>query len=570
MKAVLFIRRLFCIPEISVLKFNTKRGVFMHTLTKTLTGAQIIVETLKKLDVDTIFGYPGGIVLGFYDELSRQKCIKHYLVRHEQAAVHAAEGYSRASGKCGAVIVTSGPGATNTVTGLANAYLDGYPLVVITGQVSAELLHQDAFQEVDIIDITKSCTKKNFQVKDVNDLAKTLIEAYITAMSGRQGPVLVDITKNVFSQKAEFDEIVSIKISKPVTAENVIKEAVECIMRAKRPLIISGGGIVQSGAQMEITKFSRILNIPVVSTMMGLGTYPSNDENYLGMIGIFGHPAANRAVKEADLIFAVGTRFNDRIRCCFKDNELGKKLIHLDINGSEISRIIPAAIGITGDAKEVLQKMIERLNNLKISDNSEWLTAVMKFKKDNLKPLKRSSKMHSFELVQEIARCIKDKNFIITTEVGQHQVWAARYLKFNSPRKFITSGGLGTMGFGMPAAIGAAVATNEPVICIAGDGSFQMNLEELAVCKDYNLPVKIFILNNGYLGMVRQFQEKMCDERYFATEISNPDFVKLAESYGIKSCRVEKLEDVEKALKEAFSVKDSFLVDFVIEPKELL
>ena len=542
----------------------------MHTLTKTLTGAQIVVETLKRLDVDTIFGYPGGIVLGIYDELSRQKCIKHYLVRHEQAAVHAAEGYARASGKCGIVIVTSGPGATNTVTGLANAYLDGYPLVVITGQVASELLHQDAFQEVDIINITKSCTKKNFQVKDVNDLEKTLVEAYSTAMSGRQGPVLVDITKDVFSQKAEFEENVSIRISKPVPAENVIEKALESIIRAKRPLLISGGGVVQADASREITKFARILNIPVVSTMMGLGTYPQDDENYLGMIGIFGHPAANRAVKEADLIFAVGTRFNDRIRCCFKDNELGKKLIHLDINGSEISRIIPAAIGITGDAKEVLQKMIERLNNLKISDNSEWLTAVMKFKKDNLKPLKRSSKMHSFELVQEIARCIKDKNFIITTEVGQHQVWAARYLKFNSPRKFITSGGLGTMGFGIPAAIGAAVATNEPVICIAGDGSFQMNLEELAVCKDYNLPVKIFILNNGYLGMVRQFQEKMCDERYFATEISNPDFVKLAESYGIKLLRVEKLEDVEKALKEAFSVKDSFLVDFVIEPKELL
>ena len=543
----------------------------MHTLTKTLTGAQIVVETLKRLDVDTIFGYPGGIVLGIYDELSRQKCIKHYLTRHEQAAVHAAEGYARASGKCGIVIVTSGPGATNTVTGLANAYLDGYPLVVITGQVASELLHQDAFQEVDIIDITKSCTKKNFQVKDIKDLEKTLVEAYSTAMSGRQGPVLVDITKDVFSQKAEFDEIVSIKISKPVTAENVIKEAVECIMRAKRPLIISGGGIVQSGAQMEITKFSRILNIPVVSTMMGLGTYPSNDENYLGMIGIFGHPAANRAVKEADLIFAVGTRFNDRIRCCFKDNELGKKLIHLDINGSEISRIIPASIGITGDAGEVLKKMIARLNNFKIADNSEWLTAVMEFKKDDLKPLKRSAKMHSYELMQEIACCIKDKNITVTTEVGQHQVWAARYLKFNSPRKFITSGGLGTMGFGMPAGIGASIAlNNEPVICIAGDGSFQMNLEELAVCKDYNLPVKIFILNNGYLGMVRQFQEKMCDERYFATEISNPDFVKLAESYGIKSRRVEKLEDVEKALKEAFSIDYWFLVDFVIEQKELL
>ncbi len=543
----------------------------MHTLTKTLTGAQIVVETLKRLDVDTIFGYPGGIVLGIYDELSRQKCIKHYLTRHEQAAVHAAEGYARSCGKCGTVIVTSGPGATNTVTGLANAYLDGYPLVVITGQVASELLHQDAFQEVDIINITKSCTKKNFQVKDVNDLEKTLVEAYSTAMSGRQGPVLVDITKDVFSQKAEFEENVSIRISKPVPAENVIEKALESIIRAKRPLLISGGGVVQADASREITKFARILNIPVVSTMMGLGTYPQDDENYLGMIGIFGHPAANRAVKEADLIFAVGTRFNDRIRCCFKDNELGKKLIHLDINGSEISRIIPASIGITGDAGEVLKKMIARLNNFKIADNSEWLTAVMDFKKDDLKPLKRSAKMHSYELMQEIACCIKDKNITVTTEVGQHQVWAARYLKFNSPRKFITSGGLGTMGFGMPAGIGASIAlNNEPVICIAGDGSFQMNLEELAVCKDYNLPVKIFILNNGYLGMVRQFQEKICDKRYYSTQISNPDFVKLAESYGIKAMHIENLEDVKASVLKALSVNEPFIIDFAIEPEELL
>ncbi len=571
MKAVLQIRRLFCIPEISVIKFLYKNGVFfMHTLTKTLTGAQIVVETLKKLDVDTIFGYPGGIVLGIYDELSRQKDIKHYLVRHEQSAVHAAEGYARSCGKCGTVIVTSGPGATNIVTGLANAYLDGYPLVVITGQVSSELLHLDAFQEVDIIDITKSCTKKNFQVKDVNDLEKTLVEAYCTAMSGRQGPVLVDITKNVFAQTSEFYENVSIKISKPVPAVNLIQDALENIIQAKCPIIIAGGGIVQADASRELTKFARILNIPVVSTMMGLGTYPQDDENYLGMIGIFGHPAANRAVKEADLIFAVGTRFNDRIRCCFKDNELGKKLIHLDINGSEISRIIPASVGITGDAGEVLQKMIERLNNFKITDNSDWLKKVAEFKKDNLKPLKRSSKMHSYELMQEIDRCIKDKNITVTTEVGQHQVWAARYLKVNSPRKFITSGGLGTMGFGLPAAIGAAAAKNEPVICIAGDGSFQMNLQELAVCKDFNLPVKVFILNNGYLGMVRQFQEKMCGERYYATQISNPDFVKLAQSYGIRAVKIDNPADVKGAVLKALSVNEPFVIDFAIEPKELL
>ena len=542
----------------------------MPTLTKTLTGAQILVQTLNKLGVNTIFGYPGGIVLNVYDELSRQDAIKHYLVRHEQAAVHAAEGYARVSGKCGTVIVTSGPGATNVVTGLANAYLDGYPLVVITGQVSSELLHQDAFQEVDIIDITKSCTKKNFQVKDVRNLEKTLAYAYSVAMSDRQGPVLVDITKNVFSQKTEFVDNISLPISKPLVDIPDVKQALSYIINAKRPLIIAGGGIVQAEASKEIFEFAKLLNIPVVSTMMGLGTFPADNENYIGMVGIFGYPGANQAIREADLIFAVGARFNDRIRCCFPNNELGKRLIHLDINENEISRIVPASIGITGDAKEVLSVMIAMVREQNINKDMEWLKEAEKFKINNLKPLKRSAKMHSFELMQKIYECIKDKNIVVTTEVGQHQVWAARYLKFNSPRKFITSGGLGTMGFGFPAAIGAAVANNKSVICIAGDGSIQMNLQELALCKDYNLPVKLFILNNGYLGMVRQFQEKTCDERYFATKISNPDFLKLAESYGAKGIRVDRLEDVEKAINTAFAYDGPFIVDFLIEPMELL
>ena len=538
--------------------------------TKTLTGAKIIVETLKRLGTDSIFGYPGGIVLSIYDELNNQKDIKHYLVRHEQAAVHAAEGYARVSGKCGVVLVTSGPGAANTISGLANAYLDGYPLVVITGQVSSELLHQDAFQEVDIIDITKSCTKKNFQVKDVRNLEKTLAYAYSVAMSDRQGPVLVDITKNVFSQKTEFVDNISLPISKPLVDIPDVKQALSYIINAKRPLIIAGGGIVQAEASKEIFEFAKLLNIPVVSTMMGLGTFPADNENYIGMVGIFGYPGANQAIREADLIFAVGARFNDRIRCCFPNNELGKRLIHLDINENEISRIVPASIGITGDAKEVLSVMIAMVREQNINKDMEWLKEAEKFKINNLKPLKRSAKMHSFELMQKIYECIKDKNIVVTTEVGQHQVWAARYLKFNSPRKFITSGGLGTMGFGFPAAIGAAVANNKSVICIAGDGSIQMNLQELALCKDYNLPVKLFILNNGYLGMVRQFQEKTCDERYFATKISNPDFLKLAESYGAKGIRVDRLEDVEKAINTAFAYDGPFIVDFLIEPMELL
>ena len=539
--------------------------------TKTLTGAQIVLKTLNKLGIDTIFGYPGGIVLNVYDELSKQNAIKHYLVRHEQAAVHAAEGYARVSGKCGAVIVTSGPGATNVVTGLANAYLDGYPLIVITGQVLSELLHQDAFQEVDIIDITKSCTKKNYQVKSVCDLEKTLTDAYNCAMSGRQGPVLVDITKNVFTECAEFSDNISVNISKPQINKADVKVALDMILQAKKPLIISGGGVVQSDASNEIFDFAKTLNIPVVSTMMGLGTFPEDDENFIGMIGIFGHPAANKIVRDADLIFAVGTRFNDRIRCCFPNNELGMKLIHLDIDEKEISRIIPAELGIKGDAKEVLSLMIEDIKSCNVNRNSDWLNEAVSFKTNCLKPLKRSSQMHSFEVMQKIYECIKDKNLAITTEVGQHQVWAARYLKFNSPRRFITSGGLGTMGFGFPAAIGASVAfENQPVVCIAGDGSFQMNLQELAVCMDYKLPVKIFILDNGYLGMVRQFQEKSCDKRYFATKISNPDFIKLAQSYGADGLRVERIEDIKDSIDKAFSFDGPFIVDFVIEPMELL
>ena len=539
----------------------------MQTLTKTLTGAQIVIETLNKLGVDSIFGYPGGIVLGVYDELSKQNSIKHYLMRHEQAAVHAAEGYSRVSRKCGVAIVTSGPGATNIVTGVANAYLDGYPMVVITGQVSAELLHKDAFQEVDIIDITKSCTKANFQVKDVKDLQKTLVDAFSIAMSGKKGPVVVDITKNVFSEKVDYDDLLDQNIIESNISDININKAIESILSAKNPLIVAGGGVILSDASKEIFEFAKLLDIPVVSTMMGLGGYPANDKNYLGMVGIFGHPSANKAVKDSDLIFAVGARFNDRIRCCFPNNELGKKLIHLDIDEKEISRVVPASISIVGDAKQVLSIMIAKLKNLSLKKSFSW-SGDLQFK--NVMPLKRSEKMHSFEVMQEINKYIKDKNIVVTTEVGQHQVWASRYLEFNLPGKFITSGGLGTMGFGFPAAIGACVANKEPVICIAGDGSFQMNMQELAVCVDYNLPVKVFILDNGYLGMVRQFQEKQCDERYFATQISNPDFIKFAEAYNAKALRVDKIEDVKKALDFAFSTEGPILVDFVIEPKELL
>ena len=526
----------------------------MQTLTKTLTGAQIIIQTLKQMGVDTVFGYPGGVVLEIYDELSKQSDIKHYLVRHEQAAVHAAEGYARVTGKCGVVLVTSGPGATNTITGIANAYHDGFPLVVITGQVPAKLLHQNAFQEVDIISMTKACTKKNFQVKDINDLQSTLNAAFKIALSVKQGPVLVDITKNVFSQNCELENISADFTHKSISCAD-IDSALNLINNSKKPVIIAGGGAIN--ASDELQKFADIMGIPVVSTMMGLGIYPANGKNYAGMIGIFG--SANEFVRESDLIFAIGTKLNDRIMC--KLGEISQKFIRLDINPKELAKNSSTDIELLGDSKEILSKMIAKCSP-------------KPFVKRTLLPVfqqKRTQRMHSFEVMQEIQNCISDKNLVITTEVGQHQVWTARYLRFNHPRKFITSGGLGTMGFGFPAAIGASIANNrKPVICIAGDGSFQMNMQEIATCMDYNLPVKVFIMNNGYLGMVRQFQEKSCDKRYFATKISNPDFVKLAESYGATGLRVEKPQDIKPAIEKALSIDSAVIVDFVIEPEEIL
>lgn len=525
----------------------------MQTLTKTLTGAKIIIESLKQLGCDTIFGYPGGVVLSVYDELAQQNDIKHYLVRHEQAAIHAAEGYARVSGKCGVVIVTSGPGATNIVTGLANAYLDGFPLVVITGQVSKELLHQDAFQEVDIIDITKSCTKKNFQVKSAENLQSTLKEAFQTAMSGKKGPVVVDITKNVFTEKTELNNIT---LEQQYLHIPDVTEVFDAISESNRPIIITGGGSV--GAFSEIREFAHSLNIPVVSTMMGLGVYPAVDKNYLGMVGIFGN--ANKAVRESDLIVAIGTRFNDRIKPCLGD--ISNKLIHIDIN-----KTLPCKISLLGDAKEIMTKILAK-NTCK-TNFEEWTNFARTLTCVNYQ--KRSDRMHSFEVMEEICSCLKDKNLVITTEVGQHQVWAARCLKFNNVGKYITSGGLGTMGFGFPAAIGASIANDcKPVVCIAGDGSFQMSIQEIATCMDYNLPVKIFIMNNGYLGMVRQFQEKTCNQRYFATKISNPDFIKLAESYGAKGLRVTRMEDIKQAVDNAFAYNGTVLLDFAIESEEML
>lgn len=539
---------------------------------QTITGAKIVVETLKNLGVDTIFGYPGGIVLSVYDELYKQNEIKHYLVRHEQSAVHAAEGYARVSGKCGVVLVTSGPGAANTVSGIANAYLDGYPVVVLTGQVFAPLIGKDAFQEVNIIDITKSCTKANYQVTDAKDLQKTLFEAFQTAMSGKQGPVVVDLAKNIFTETAEFDSSLSYEVISPKVINADIKAVLSEICSARRPVIAAGGGVVQSEASDELIELAKILNVPVVNTMMGLGTYPQDDENYMGMVGIFGQISANQVLRESDLIFSVGARFNDRITCCFQNGELKCKFIQLDINEKEISRVIPSYLHLTGDAKSILTEMISefRCGNYQ-AHSSEWIDKARLFKADNLKPKKLSNMLHSFEVIRYINDFTKDINPVVATEVGQHQIWTAQNFKFSQPRKFLTSGGSGTMGFGLPAAIGACTFNNsQSVICISGDGSLQMNFHEIATCVDYRLPVKIFILNNGYLGMVRQLQQKFCGGRFSETKISNPDFVKLAESYGVCAMRVQTETEIIPALEKAFAINGPVVVDFIIEPMEVV
>lgn len=543
--------------------------MFIKDEIKTMKGAKVIINTLKSLGVDTIFGYPGGIVLDLYDELYSQSDIKHILVRHEQSAVHAAEGYARVMGKCGVALVTSGPGATNTVSGIVNAYLDGYPVVVLTGQVFKNLIGKDAFQEANICDITKSCTKKVFQVTNANDLQKTLQNAFSVAMSGKKGPVVVDLSKNVLSEFVEYNERLNSCVEKfPTFSELDVNKVLGRIKAAKRPVIVSGGGVAHSGAEDELLKFSDALNIPVVATMMGVGTFPQENKNYFGMIGIFGDKAANQILKESDLIISLGARFNDRITCMFKDCNLAEKFIQIDINPLELGRVIDCIDSVCSDINEFLSA----LNTLSTSiDFDRWLIEAQSLKTLNLPNKKSTNMLYSFEVIQQIEKFTKDKNVIFTSEVGQHMLWAVQNLSLNKDRKILLSGGSGTMGFGFPAGIGAAVAFPEKtVVCISGDGSFQMNLEELAVCKDYNLNIKIMILNNGYLGMVRQLQEKSYGGRYSETKISNPDFLKLAESYGIGARRVSSFNEIEDALTCAFSTDDPYVVEFVVEPMELL
>lgn len=545
------------------------------------TGAQILLKSLVKEGVKEIFGYPGGVIIPLYDAIYLQNDIKHYLVRHEQAAIHAAEGYSRVTGKCGVALVTSGPGACNAITGIANAYYDGYPLVVFTGQVGLDQIGNDAFQEADMIGITRSCCKHNYLVKDVKDLARIIKEAFHIATTGKPGPVVIDLPKNILTSKTTFSYPKQVKLVgyKPNYQGHPLQviRALELLCEAKKPVIISGGGVLASGAHKELTELAQLLQIPVCHTLMGTGTYPADGPKYLGMLGMHGNYWANNAVMKADVIFAVGTRFNDRITGCLKTFAKDSRVIHIDIDPCSISKNVKVDIPIVGCAKNVLEAMLKRVKekNLVESINTEarnkWFAKIDEWKQKRAIPRVEGSKLSAITVLNTIYEYTKDLNPVISTEVGQHQMWTAQIFKFNKPRSFVTSGGLGTMGFGFPAAMGAAAgAPNRPVINIAGDGSIQMNIQEMMTCVDYGFKVINCIMNNGYLGMVRQWQEKLCEKHYSETKISSPDFVKLAESYGALGIRVEKEEEIIPALEKALASKTPVIIDFIVESFEMV
>ena len=541
------------------------------------TGSQIIVESLKKEGVDTIFNYPGGAVLPLFDELQGAP-FKQVLVRHEQAAVHAADGYARATGKVGVVIVTSGPGATNTVTGIATAFMDSVPVVIMTGQVPTLLIGNDAFQEADIIGITRPCTKHNYLVKDVKDLAQTLKEAFYVARSGRPGPVLVDLPKDTLANSAEFKypEKVFIRGYQPTYEGHLgqIQRAAKLVLKSKKPVLYVGGGIISSNASKELTLFAEKLGIPVTMTLMGLGSIPGNHPLSLGMLGMHGTYWANMAVMESDLLIAIGSRFDDRVTGKIEAFAPQAKIIHIDIDPTSISKNVRVDLPIVGDCKRVLSKILSLLEDEEVrtfkAGVDKWHHQIEKFRAIHSMNYEQREIIKPQYVIEKIFELTKG-DAIISTEVGQNQMWTAQYFPFLKPRTLLTSGGLGTMGYGFPAAMGAQVAfPNKLVIDISGDGSFQMNSQELATVVQYRLPVKVVILNNGYLGMVRQWQEFFYGKRYASVSLEgvSPDFVKLAEAYGAVGLRATKPEEVVPALKKAFSTPEPVVIDFEIDPEE--
>lgn len=546
-----------------------------------ISGAEIFVRSLIEMGVDTIFGYPGGAVINIYDTLFNNTSIRHYLVRHEQAAVHAADGYARTSGKTGVCLVTSGPGATNTVTGIATAYMDSIPLVVFTGQVPTLMIGNDAFQEADIVGISRPCTKHNYLVKDVNDLTRIIREAFYIASSGRPGPVLVDLPKDVITSSAEY--IVPREIMLRGYSPNYkghpkqIEKAVDLIYNSRRPIVYAGGGVILGDGAKYLTELVDLVGMPVTLTLMGLGGYPATGENFIGMLGMHGTYTANMAITNSDLIIAVGARFDDRVTGKIDEFAPLAKVIHIDIDPTSIKKNVHVDIPIVGDVKDCLKKMIRVMKESKEIKAYKrkiqpWKSQVEKWQKDHPLKYKDSKTKIKPQYVVEVIYERTKGNAIISTEVGQNQMWAAQFYKFEKPRSFLTSGGLGTMGYGFPAAIGAQVAhPDKLVIDIAGDGSIQMNIQELATAVQYRLPVKIAVLNNGSLGMVRQWQELFFEGKYSHTCLpSYPNFVKIAEAYGALGLRATNPSQVEEVVEKGIKHPGPVLMDFVVDPQEMV
>ncbi len=544
---------------------------------KQLSGAQIFLDCLKREKVDTLFGFPGGAVLNLYDELYHSE-IRHYLVRHEQAAVHAADGYARATGKVGVCLVTSGPGATNTVTGLATAYMDSIPVVVISGQVPTPLIGNDAFQEADILGITRSCTKHNYLVKSIKDLGRILREAFHIAGTGRPGPVVVDIPKDVTAEITDYRPVHKVDIPgyHPTNEGHVgqIERALDLLVKAKRPLLYVGGGIIIANASRELRRFAERFRLPVTMTLMGLGGFPGNHPLSLGMLGMHGTCRANMAISNADLVIAIGARFDDRVTGRIDKFATEAKIVHIDVDPTSISKNVVVDIPIVGDARKVLQQILQLLKKakyakLKTPRRTDWLNQIEAWKREKVLAYKMDGELKPQYVVEKIYEVTRGEA-LITTEVGQNQMWAVQYYHFKRPRMLFTSGGLGTMGYGLPAALGVQVARPDRlVIDIAGDGSIQMNSQELATAVQYGLPVKVAILNNGYLGMVRQWQELFYGRRYASVDMSaQPDFVKLAEAYGAVGLRATKAEEVVPVLKKAIATPKPVVIDFHVSREE--
>ncbi|HCD37005.1 MAG TPA: biosynthetic-type acetolactate synthase large subunit [Chlorobium sp.] len=549
----------------------------MHTTAQKLNGSEIFFECLRREKVDTIFGYPGGALLKVYETLYDVTDIKHILVRHEQGATHMAEGYARATGKPGVVLVTSGPGATNTVTGITNAYMDSSPMVIFTGQVPSSLIGNDAFQEADIVGITRPITKHNFLVKDVRDLATTIRKAFFLATNGRPGPVLVDMPKDILNATCEFiwPDSVDIRGFKPTITchANQIEKAAKKIAAAKRPLLYIGGGVISSNASKELTLLAKALNIPVTMTLQGLGAFPASEPLNMGMLGMHGTYWANQAVNKCDLLIAVGARFDDRVTGKVDTFAPQAYKIHNDIDPTNVDKNIKVDLPVVGDSKDFLSQLIKALPE-KSENHDTWLAEIDVWKKQCPLTFTVENDSLKTEFVISTVSEATEGNAVVVTDVGQHQMWTSQYYRFNNPRSIITSGGLGTMGYGLPAAIGAAFGIQDrPVVLFCGDGGFMMNIQELVTAVHYKVPIKIFLLNNSFLGMVRQWQELFHQEKYSFTDLddSNPDFLKVVEAFGCKGMRAENPAQAEAAIKEALAYNEGpVFVEFRVIKKDMV